>query len=43
MKLLDFRGFIAPASLKQQAEAYQPRKAFADFRGFIAPASLKRM
>ena len=37
----DFRGFIAPASLKREREQPWVLVELVDFRGFIAPASLK--
>ena len=40
MASIDFRGFIAPASLKSGLVSPLAYSA-ADFRGFIAPASLK--
>ena len=38
---IDFRGFIAPASLKHFGVGSGVTTGRGDFRGFIAPASLK--
>ena len=38
--IFDFRGFIAPASLKEVDQVFRYECGL-DFRGFIAPASLK--
>ena len=40
----NFRGVVAPASLKQEARQteYQHHGRGRDFRGVVAPASLKR-